>query len=98
MSYDVSCVLLKNMNAAEIHVQNLMGEENVRQRYRMFKDGKQKFTMRSKVVCRPFVMSDDLVQSIDQNICERWHFTIPELSCEFPQTLHTVSSMLSQLG
>jgi hypothetical protein len=33
----------------------------------------------------PFVVSDDLVQSVDQKICERWHFTILDLSCEFPQ-------------
>jgi hypothetical protein len=33
----------------------------------------------------PSVVSDDLVQSVDQNICKRWCFTVPELSCEFPQ-------------
>jgi hypothetical protein len=32
---------------------------------------------------RPFVVSDDLVQSFDQKICERRHFIISELSCEF---------------
>jgi hypothetical protein len=31
----------------------------------------------------------DFVQSVDQKICERWHFTISELSCEFPQISHT---------
>jgi hypothetical protein len=30
-------------------------------------------------------MSDDLVQSADQQICEKWHFTNSELSREFPQ-------------
>jgi hypothetical protein len=30
-------------------------------------------------------VSDDLVQSFGQTICERQHFTISELSCEFPQ-------------
>jgi hypothetical protein len=29
--------------------------------------------------------SNDLVQSVDQKICERWCFPISELSCEFPQ-------------
>jgi hypothetical protein len=36
------------------------------------------------------VVSDDLVQSADQNICERWCFTISELLCEFPQISCTV--------
>jgi hypothetical protein len=35
-------------------------------------------------------VSDDLVQSVDQKICERWHFTISELSCEFPHISRTV--------
>jgi hypothetical protein len=33
---------------------------------------------------------DDLVQSADQRIYERWRFTISELSCEFPQIPSTV--------
>jgi hypothetical protein len=33
---------------------------------------------------RPSVVSDDLVQSIEQKICERRCFTVSELSCEFP--------------
>jgi hypothetical protein len=32
---------------------------------------------------RTFVVSD-LVQSVDQKMCERRRFTISELSCEFP--------------
>jgi hypothetical protein len=32
--------------------------------------GEQTFTMNSKVVSRPSVVSDDLVQSGDQKICE----------------------------
>jgi hypothetical protein len=35
-------------------------------------------------------MSDNLVQSVDQKICERWHFTISELSREFPPILCSV--------
>jgi hypothetical protein len=34
---------------------------------------------------RPSVVSDDLSQSVDQKIHERWRFAISELSCEFPQ-------------
>jgi hypothetical protein len=30
-------------------------------------------------------VGDDLAQSVDQQICERWHFTISELSCEYQQ-------------
>jgi hypothetical protein len=39
---------------------------------------------------RPSVVSDDLVQSVDQNICERRQFTISELSCKFLQISRTV--------
>jgi hypothetical protein len=28
---------------------------------------------------------DDLIQSVDQNICEKWRFTISELSYGFPR-------------
>jgi oligoribonuclease (3'-5' exoribonuclease) len=34
---------------------------------------------------RPSVVSDDLVYSVGQKICERRRFIISELSCEFPQ-------------
>jgi hypothetical protein len=39
---------------------------------------------------QPSVVSDDLVQSMDQKICKRWHITISELSHEFPQISCTV--------
>jgi hypothetical protein len=39
---------------------------------------------------QPSVVSDDLVQSVDQKICERWHFTISEFLREFPQISHTL--------
>jgi hypothetical protein len=42
------------------------------------------------VVGWPSVVSDDLVQSVDQKINERQRFTISELSCKFPQISHTV--------
>jgi hypothetical protein len=48
------------------------------------------FTMKSKVVSQPSAVSDDLVQSVDQKICETWCFTISEHSCEFPQMSRTV--------
>jgi hypothetical protein len=34
---------------------------------------------------RLFLVSDDLVQSVDHKICEIQLPTISELSCEFPQ-------------
>jgi hypothetical protein len=80
----------ENMSAVEIHRelctavygQNLMGEGTVRQRSKM---GEHTFTMRNEVVSRPYVVSDDPVQSVDQNICEGQGFTISELSRdEFP--------------
>jgi hypothetical protein len=43
------------------------------------------FTMKSEVVGRPSVVSDNHVQSVDQKISVRLRFTISELSCEFPQ-------------
>jgi hypothetical protein len=48
------------------------------------------FKMKNEVVGQPSVVSDDLVQSVDQKICERRRFTISELSCEFSQTSCTV--------
>jgi hypothetical protein len=45
---------------------------------------KQMFTMKMSVV------SEDLAQSVDKSICEREHFTISELSCEFPHISRTV--------
>jgi hypothetical protein len=34
---------------------------------------------------KPSAVSDDLVQTVGQKMCKRWHFTIPELLREFPQ-------------
>jgi hypothetical protein len=39
---------------------------------------------------QPSVVSDDLVQIVDQKICERRRFTIVDLSCEFPQISCTI--------
>jgi hypothetical protein len=51
--------------------------------------GEQMFTMKSEVVSWPSVVSDDLVQSVDQKIYERRCFTISELPCGFPQISRT---------
>jgi hypothetical protein len=39
---------------------------------------------------RPSVVSDNLVQSVDQKSCETRRFTISEISCEFPQISRTL--------
>jgi hypothetical protein len=48
------------------------------------------FTMKSEVVGWPSVVSDDLVQSVDERICEKRRCIISELSCEFPQISRAV--------
>jgi hypothetical protein len=81
----------KNMSAAKIlcelcvvvYGQNAMSEQTVRQLCRMLKDGRTNVHDEERSG-QPPVVSDELVQSVDQTICERWHFTISELSCEFP--------------
>jgi hypothetical protein len=72
-----------------VYSQNVMSEGNVRRWSRVFKDG-QTNVHDEEQSRRPSVGSDDLVQSVDQKICERWHFTVSELSYEFPQISRTV--------
>jgi hypothetical protein len=48
------------------------------------------FGIKSEVFYWPSVVSDDLVQSVEQQICESRPFTISELSREFPQISRTV--------
>jgi hypothetical protein len=66
-----------------------MSEGTVRQLCRMFKDGRTNVHDKERSG-RPSVVSDDLVQSVDQKILERRRFTILELSCEFPHISRTV--------
>jgi hypothetical protein len=84
------------MSAAEIHRelctvcgQNIMSEGTVRQWCRIFKDGRTDVHDEERND-RSSVVGDDLVQSVDQKICERLHFTISEISCEFPQNSLTL--------
>jgi hypothetical protein len=76
----------KNMSAVEIHRklctvygQNVMSEGTVTQWCRLFKDGRINVHNEEWVVSQPSLVSDDLVQSVDQKSCERWCFTILEL-------------------
>jgi hypothetical protein len=48
------------------------------------------FTTKSEVVGRPSVVSDDLLQIVDQKICEIRRFTKSEHSCEFPEISRTL--------
>jgi transposase len=72
----------KSTSAAEIRHelyvvcgQNVMSEGTVRQWCRTFRDRRTN-VHDEKQSGRPFVVSDDLVQSVDQKICERRWFTI----------------------
>jgi transposase len=86
----------KNMSAAEIHLelcvvygQHVVSEGTVRQWCKMFEDRRTNFHNEERSG-RPFVMSDKLVQRVDQNVCEIRRFTISGLPCEFSQISHTV--------
>jgi transposase len=72
-----------------VYGQNVMSEGTVRQWCRMFKDGRTDVQNEERSG-RISVVSDGLVQSVDQKICQRWHFTISELSCEFPHISLTI--------
>jgi ethanolamine ammonia-lyase large subunit len=52
--------------------------------------GEKIFMMKSQVIGQPSVMSDGMVQSVDQKLCETRCFTISALSREFPQISRTV--------
>jgi transposase len=99
-SFEICAVICfihtKSMSAVEIHHeicatiygQSVMSEGTVRQWCRMFKDG-QANVQDEEQSGWPSVVSDDLVQNVDQKICERQHFTILELLCDFPQISFT---------
>jgi hypothetical protein len=79
------------MSATELHSglcafygQNIKSEGTSREWRRKFKDGRRNVHDEGRSG-RQSAASGDLVQSADQNICERRRFTISELSCEFPQ-------------
>jgi hypothetical protein len=69
--------------------QNVMSEGTVRQRCRMFKDGRTNVHDEEQSGQLAICSSDDVFQGVDEKICKRWRFTISEVSCEFPQISHT---------
>jgi hypothetical protein len=86
---DLWCALWLIIPPAAVYGQNVMSEGTVRQWCRMFKDERTNVHDEERSG-RPSVVSDDLVQSVDQKICERHCFTSSELSCEFPHIWRTV--------
>jgi hypothetical protein len=55
----------------------------------MFKDGRTNIRDEERSG-RPSVVSDVLVQNVEQNMCERRRFTIKELAYKFPQISLTI--------
>jgi hypothetical protein len=68
-----------------VYSPNVMSEGNARQWYTMFKMCGRKNVHDEGRNSRPSVVSDDFVQSVDQQNCERLRFTVSELSCELSQ-------------
>ncbi|GFX70267.1 histone-lysine N-methyltransferase SETMAR [Trichonephila clavipes] len=92
----------KNVSAAEIHRQisdvygpNAMSSSKVRKWMRAFKDGRENVHDEPRSG-RPSVITDDLINALDENIREDRRFTISTLALEFPNvgrtTLHKVVS------
>jgi hypothetical protein len=86
----------KQMSAADIHRElcvvygpNIMSEGSVRQWCRMFRNGRTN-VHDDEWNGQPSVVNDDLVQSVNKKIRENRHFTISELSFEFPHISRTV--------
>jgi hypothetical protein len=57
---------------------NVANEGTVRHWYRMFE------AVHDEGQSGQPSVANDLAENVDQNSCERWHFTISELLCEFP--------------
>lgn len=81
----------KGVKAAEIHRQisevygeNIMSDGMVRKWVRAFKDGRQNVHDEERHG-RPSVITEDLVQKVDEKVRENRRFTISSLSEEFPQ-------------
>lgn len=83
-------LLAKNHSAAEIHRElcavygpNIMGEGLVRRWVRSFKNGRTNVHDEDKVG-RPSLVSDDLLNNVNEKVRENRRFTITELSDFFP--------------
>jgi hypothetical protein len=69
---------------AAVYVQNVISEGTARQRCRMFKDRRTNVHDEEQSG-QPSVVSDDIVPSVDQEVCERQRSTIPSLLCKFQE-------------
>jgi hypothetical protein len=56
----------------------------------MFKDGRKMLTIKSDVVGRPSVTSDDLIRGVNKKKSERRLFTVSKFSYEFQQISRSV--------
>lgn len=92
----------RNVSAAEIHLQisevygpNAMSDSKVRKWVRAFKDGRENVHDEPRSG-RPSVITEDLVNAVDEKIREDRRFTISTLALEFPNvgrtTLHKIVS------
>ncbi|GFY36165.1 uncharacterized protein TNCV_4845371 [Trichonephila clavipes] len=72
-----------------------MSSSKVRKWVRAFKDGRENFHDEPRSG-QPSVITEDLVNAVDEKIREDWRFTISTLTLEFPNvgrtTLHKVVS------
>ncbi|GFV07952.1 HTH_48 domain-containing protein [Trichonephila clavipes] len=85
----------KNVSAAEIHRQikdvygpNAMSSSKVRKWVRTFKDGRENVHDEPRSG-RPSLITDDLVNAVDEKILEDRRFTISTLALEFPNVRRT---------
>ena len=69
-------------NICEVYGQNTMSNGMVRKWVRAFKDGRN--NVHDKRSGQPSVISDDLLQKVDEKVKMNRHFTISSLSEEFP--------------
>jgi hypothetical protein len=96
---------VKNMGAAEIHRelcaavcgQNVMSEGTARKWCRVFKDERANVRDEERS-CRPTVVSDDLVQSVDQQICEKGLSQFQNVRVNFHKFHVIFSTRLSELA
>jgi len=89
-------LLARNNNAAKIHMQlcevygpNVVSDSKVRQWCHLFKDGRTN-VHDEEHSGPPSVITDDLAEKVNTTIRGNCHFTISELSLEFPQVSRSV--------
>jgi len=86
----------RNVLPSEIHHQicqvygdNVMSDGMVRKWVRMFNEGRENVHDEAWSG-RPFLVNDDLVHKFNKSVCDERHFTISDLSLQFPQISRTL--------